>query len=61
MTTGVHWTMTAEAKEYRESLAIDKAIQDNPAEREAWIKRQSRLRLMATSLTELAKDDGEEE
>ncbi|NQT19647.1 MAG: DUF4041 domain-containing protein, partial [Planctomycetes bacterium] len=29
VTTGVHWTMTAEAKEYRESLAVEKAIEDD--------------------------------
>ena len=39
------WTMLADAAEYRESLAIDKAIQDNPALREAWINRQYELDL----------------
>lgn len=34
------WTMTAAAKEYRESLAIEKAIADDPLAREAWMKRQ---------------------
>ena len=34
------WTMTAESREYRESLAIEKAIQESPAKREAWIRRQ---------------------
>jgi hypothetical protein len=34
------WTMAAEAAEYRESLAIDKAIADNPASLEAWVNRQ---------------------
>lgn len=34
------WTMTAAATEYRESLAIDKAIQDDPASYQAWINRQ---------------------
>jgi len=37
------WTMTAEAAQYRESLAIEKAIRENPAMREAWIKRQLEL------------------
>jgi len=37
------WTMTAEAAEYRESLAIEKAIQKDPVKREAWIKRQLEL------------------
>jgi hypothetical protein len=39
-TTGVKWTMAAEAREYRESLAIEKAIKEDPAKREAWINRQ---------------------
>jgi hypothetical protein len=43
--TGVKWTLTAEAKEYRESLAIEKSIKDDPAQREAWIKRQQRMEL----------------
>src|SRR6266542_456696 len=34
------WTMTAAAQQYRESLAIEKAIQDNPVAREAWVNRQ---------------------
>jgi hypothetical protein len=62
VTTGVHWTMTAEAKEYRESMAIGKAIQDDPAEQEAWLKRQSRLGLTTTDLIEpAAEEEGEEE
>ncbi len=39
----VKWTMTAEAKEYRESLSIEKTIKETPALREAWIKRQLSL------------------
>jgi hypothetical protein len=39
----VKWTMTAEAKEYHESLSVEKAIQENPASREAWFKRQLSL------------------
>jgi hypothetical protein len=50
LTTGVHWTMTAEAKEYRESLAIERAIEDDPATREAWIERQLELELVATDI-----------
>jgi hypothetical protein len=34
------WTMTAAAKEYRESQAIEKMIAENPLAREAWLKRQ---------------------
>lgn len=34
------WTMAAEAAEYRETTAIDKAIAENPASLEAWMNRQ---------------------
>ena len=61
VTTGVHWTMTAEARQHRESLAIEKAIKDSPAEREAWIKRQQRLQLMGTNLLRPASEDDEDE
>jgi hypothetical protein len=37
------WTMASLAKEYHESLAVEKAIKDNPHMREAWIKRQLSL------------------
>lgn len=37
------WTMTAEAVQYRETLAIERAIQSDPAAREAWINRQLTL------------------
>lgn len=34
------WTETAKAKEYRETLAIEKTIANNPVAREAWKNRQ---------------------
>ena len=34
------WTMTAAATQYRESLAIERAIKDDPAAYEAWVSRQ---------------------
>jgi hypothetical protein len=34
------WTMLSEAREFRETLAIEKAIETDPAAREAWISRQ---------------------
>jgi len=37
------WTMVAQAAEYRQSLAIERAIKDNPAARKAWIERQLEL------------------
>ena len=41
--TGVKWTMVADAREYRETLATEKAIQENPKAREDWINRQFAL------------------
>jgi hypothetical protein len=37
------WTMTAEAKDYRETLAIERAISEKPELREAWVSRQLEL------------------
>ena len=37
------WTMAAKAAEYRETLAIEKAIKEDPAKREAWINRELEL------------------
>ena len=34
------WTMAALAREYHESMAIEKAIKEDPVKRDAWIKRQ---------------------
>jgi len=61
LTTGVKWTMTAAAKEYRESMAIEKAIKDNPAMREAWIKRQLEMELTANDNLEPVGVSAEEE
>lgn len=36
----VKWTILSEAREYRETLAIEKAIKESPEKREAWLKRQ---------------------
>jgi hypothetical protein len=38
-----HWTMVAEARQYRETLAIERMIESDPAAREAWINRQLTL------------------
>lgn len=57
----VKWTMAAEAKEYRESLSVEKAIKENPALREVWLKRQLSLELADSELPEvvsLASDEG---
>lgn len=50
---GVAWTMTAAAKEYRESLATEKLLQDSPAEREKWLSRQRRLECIPTDEMDL--------
>lgn len=34
------WTMTAEARQYRETLAIERVIRDDPSAAEAWARRQ---------------------
>lgn len=47
------WTMAAEAKEYRETLAIEKAIKEDPAKRESWLKRQLELEIAADETLEL--------
>jgi len=39
----VKWTMTAAAQEYHETLAIEKAISEDPKKREAWLMRQLEL------------------
>lgn len=49
------WTMMAEAAEYRETLMIEKKIKDNPAMRDAWVKRQLQM-----ELTELDSPDPED-
>ena len=51
------WTMTAAAREYRESQAIERAIAADPSAKEAWMKRQLLL-----DPTDLETDrEGEEE
>ncbi len=36
----VQWTMAAEAREYHETLAIERAIAGDPAKRDGWLQRQ---------------------
>ncbi len=52
------WTMMAEAREYRETLVIEKAIEADPAAREAWLTRQFDFDAVGAALGE---DDEEEE
>jgi hypothetical protein len=44
------WTMAAAAKEYKDSLAIEKAIAESPEKKEAWIKRQFSLELFTDEI-----------
>jgi len=59
MGLNVKWTMTAEAMEYRESLAIEKAIQENPTLREDWINRQLRLEAVDNEVNVLEEESVE--
>ncbi len=59
-TTGVKWTMAAEAREFQESIAIENAIKDDPAKREAWINRQLTMEAVMSRDAELATDAAEE-
>jgi hypothetical protein len=34
------WTLTADAREYRESLALEKSIAENPAAAQEWARHQ---------------------
>lgn len=61
ITSGVHWTMTAEARDFRESTAIETAIRDNPAERDAWVKRQRRLEVTVKDLLQPTGSDGDQD
>jgi len=61
MTTGVHWTMTGEAQQFRESQVIEQRIKDNPAEREKWLNRQLRLEQLATASADAARREDDEQ
>ncbi len=45
--TGVGWTMTAEAKQYQETLAMDASFKHNPASRDKWIQEKSHIDVIA--------------
>lgn len=51
-----HWTMTAAARQYRESLAIEERIATDPTAREAWLRRQLLLEEQEDPFT---TDEGE--
>jgi hypothetical protein len=58
---GVSWTMTAEAREYRETQATNDRIAKDPAAREAWLKRQQYMELTAVESSDLGPGLDEEE
>ena len=39
----VNWTIAAEAAEFKESIAMEKLIRDNPQAREEWLNHQLQL------------------
>jgi len=58
---GVSWTMTAAAKEYRETLVTDQKIAESATERDRWISRQRRLELESLDDIESLNGDTEDE
>lgn len=50
------WTLTAEAKEYRETLAIEKALREDPVKGRQWLESQE-LYEAADSLEEVAEEE----
>jgi len=52
------WTMAAQAQEYHESIAIEKAIKEDPIKRDAWIKRQLLLEPASTLGNEEIAENG---
>ncbi len=50
------WTMTSDAADHRQSLAIEQAIKENPAMRDAWIKRQFQLEFLDQEIEEATNE-----
>jgi len=51
-----HWTMLADAAQYRETLRIEERLANDPAYQQQWEERQIRLESLSLSLPE---DEGE--
>ncbi|TVQ80891.1 MAG: DUF4041 domain-containing protein [Phycisphaeraceae bacterium] len=60
MGVAVNWTMVAEAAQYRETLAIERAIADDPAACEAWRNKQLTLDPNDFMQAILAEDENDE-
>jgi hypothetical protein len=58
----VQWTMTAEAREYLETKAIERRMEEDPSAKEAWLRRQRELDPVdgRALLTAGAASDGDE-
>jgi vacuolar-type H+-ATPase subunit H len=54
--TEVHWTMAAEARQYRETLAIEERLAQDPNARAAWIREHRRLEDLMTHEEEVASN-----
>lgn len=52
------WTMTAEAREFRETKAIERAIENDPKARQAWINRQLTLDPVVYAELTATEDEG---
>ena len=61
LTTGIQWTMRAEAREYRDTLATENLIRDDPAKGEAWIKRQLELESTGDNVLEAVGASADDE
>lgn len=56
----VHWTMRAEALEYRESQALAKRLEEDPVERQAWLDRQAKWEAYLEMVGEDSEDEDDE-
>jgi hypothetical protein len=60
----IQWTMTAEAREYRESLAIDEKLKNDPAARDEWLRARiaiedrPRFQIMNSDDEEILDEEG---
>jgi len=50
--SNVHWTLTGQAKSYRETLALENLFQTNSGERLAWLERQGAIIDMSEDLAD---------
>jgi hypothetical protein len=53
----VHWTITAQARRYRETLALEEILKADPLERQAWLARQGAAIDQDDGIEEEAEDE----